>query len=173
MLNQRRIDEKTELVGKITEAGFVLGEYRGVNKATGKSMQSAFAHVYRICDSLIVRFLGSGLRLGLKNETTMILEVARLTVRAGESAAFEQAFSKAQNIISSMPGYVSHELQRCLESKDTYLLLVQWQRLEDHTIGFRQSRQYQDWKKLLHHFYDPFPTVEHYEPVFISQHGIR
>ncbi len=104
----------------------------------------------------------------------MILEVARLTVRAGESVAFEQAFSKAQNIISSMPGYVSHELQRCLELKDTYLLLVRSQRLEDHTIGFRQSRQYQDWKELLHHFYEPFPTVEHYEPVFISQqHGIR
>ena len=103
----------------------------------------------------------------------MILEVAKLTVRVGESVAFEQAFSNAQNIISAMPGYVSHELQRCMESKNTYLLLVQWQRLEDHTIGFRQSRQYQDWKSLLHHFYDPFPMVENYEPVFTSQHGIR
>lgn len=95
----------------------------------------------------------------------MILEVATLNVRAGEGAAFEDAFSQAQNIISSMPGYISHQLQRCLESQDKYLLLVQWQRLEDHTIGFRQSAQYQDWKNLLHHFYDPFPTVEHYEPV--------
>lgn len=95
----------------------------------------------------------------------MILEVAILNVRAGEGDAFEQAFSQAQNIIASMPGYVSHQLQRCLESQDKYLLLVQWQRLEDHTIGFRQSRQYQDWKKRLHHFYEPFPMVEHYEPV--------
>ncbi|MES2561397.1 MAG: antibiotic biosynthesis monooxygenase [Pseudomonadota bacterium] len=95
----------------------------------------------------------------------MILEVATLNVRAGEGPAFEDAFSQAQNIISSMPGYISHQLQRCLESQDKYLLLVQWQRLEDHTIGFRQSAQYQDWKNLLHHFYDPFPTVEHYEPV--------
>lgn len=95
----------------------------------------------------------------------MILEVATLNVRAGEGAAFEDAFSQARNIISSMPGYISHQLQRCLESQDKYLLLVQWQRLEDHTIGFRQSAQYQDWKNLLHHFYDPFPTVEHYEPV--------
>jgi heme-degrading monooxygenase HmoA len=106
--------------------------------------------------------------LGVKNEISMILEVATLNVRVGEGAAFEQAFSQAQNIISSMPGYVSHQLQRCLESQDKYLLLVQWQRLEDHTIGFRQSRQYQDWKKLLHHFYEPFPTVEHYEPVFAA-----
>ena len=95
----------------------------------------------------------------------MILEVAKLNVRPGEGDAFEQAFSQAQNIISSMPGYVSLQLQRCLESRDKYILLVQWQRLEDHTIGFRQSRQYHDWKKLLHHFYKPFPTVEHYELV--------
>ena len=95
----------------------------------------------------------------------MILEVAMLDIRAGEADAFEHAFSQAQNIISSMPGYVSHELQRCLESQDKYLLLVQWQRLEDHTIGFRQSAQYQEWKNLLHHFYEPFPTVEHYEAV--------
>lgn len=103
--------------------------------------------------------------LGIKNEAFMILEVATLYVRAGEGDAFEKIFSQAQNIISSMPGYVSHQLHRCLESQDKYLLLVQWQRLEDHTIGFRQSQQYQDWKKLLHHFYVPFPTVEHYEPV--------
>jgi len=45
------------------------------------------------------------------------------------------------------------------------VLLVQWKRLEDHTIGFRQSPEYQRWKALLHHFYDPFPTVEHYEIV--------
>ncbi len=47
----------------------------------------------------------------------------------------------------------------------TYLLLVQWHRLEDHTEGFRGSPDYQQWSRLLHHFYDPFPTVEHYERV--------
>ena len=103
----------------------------------------------------------------------MILEVARLKVRLGEGPEFEKAFSKAQNIISSMPGYVSHELLRFIESQDKYLLLVRWQKLEDHTVGFRQSRQYQDWKKLLHHFYEPFPTVEHCEHVFIAKQGIR
>jgi heme-degrading monooxygenase HmoA len=101
----------------------------------------------------------------------MILEVATLNVRAGEGGAFERAFAQAQDIIAAMPGYVSHQLQRCLEAQDKYLLLVQWQRLEDHTIGFRQSRQYQDWKQLLHHFYEPFPTVEHYEPVCLGRRG--
>jgi heme-degrading monooxygenase HmoA len=100
----------------------------------------------------------------------MILEVAILNVRTGEGGDFEHAFAQAQDIISAMPGYVSHQLQRCLESQDKYLLLVQWQKLEDHTIGFRQSPQYQDWKRLLHHFYEPFPTVEHYELVFAAQH---
>ncbi len=64
-----------------------------------------------------------------------------------------------------MPGYISHRLQRCLDVADKYLLLVEWQQLEDHTVGFRQSPQYQQWRRLLHHFYDPFPTVEHYEAI--------
>ncbi len=92
----------------------------------------------------------------------MILEVATLNVRPGSSADFERAFAQAQAIIASMPGYLSHELQRCLEQRDKYVLLVRWRALEDHTVGFRQSAQYQQWKRHLHHFYDPFPTVEHY-----------
>lgn len=95
----------------------------------------------------------------------MILEVAVLNVRSGHSGEFERAFAQAQGIIASMPGYLSHQLQRCLEVRDQYLLLVHWQRLEDHTVGFRQSPRYQEWRQLLHHFYEPFPTVEHYESV--------
>ncbi len=98
----------------------------------------------------------------------MIQEVAILNIRPGTSIAFENAFVQAQAIISSMPGYVSHQLQRCLETPDRYLLLVEWRNLEDHTIGFRQSPLYDEWKQLLHHFYEPFPMVEHYEPVFVS-----
>ena len=93
----------------------------------------------------------------------MILEVAILTIKAGMNRQFETAFAEAAKIISSMPGYVSHDLQKCLEREDRYLLLVNWQTLEDHTVGFRGSTEYQTWKKLLHHFYDPFPIVEHYQ----------
>ena len=96
----------------------------------------------------------------------MILETAILDVKAGLSKAFETAFAEASAIIASMPGYEGHELQRCLERPDRYILLVRWRRLEDHTVGFRESRQYQEWKALLHHFYDPFPTVEHYQLVY-------
>jgi heme-degrading monooxygenase HmoA/predicted enzyme related to lactoylglutathione lyase len=93
----------------------------------------------------------------------MILESAVLQVRAGTGPEFELAFAHASKIISAAPGYVSHELQRCLELPEQYLLLVWWRRLEDHTVGFRGSPEYQQWRRLLHHFYDPFPIVEHYE----------
>jgi heme-degrading monooxygenase HmoA len=95
----------------------------------------------------------------------VILEVAPLRIRPGVSAQFEAAFREAQLIIASMPGYLAHELKRCLEREDEYLLLVKWTSVEAHERGFRQSPQYQEWKRLLHHFYDPFPTVSHYEAV--------
>jgi heme-degrading monooxygenase HmoA len=95
----------------------------------------------------------------------MILEQAVLDVKPGLEREFEAAFAKAERIISKSPGYLSHELKRCIEKTGRYLLLVRWRTLEDHTVGFRQSAPYQEWKKLLHHFYDPFPTVEHYAPL--------
>jgi heme-degrading monooxygenase HmoA len=95
----------------------------------------------------------------------MILEVAILDVKAERTVAFETAFRHAQCIIAASPGYLSHELQRCVEKPNRYLLLVRWRKLEDHTEGFRKSAPYQEWKRLLHHFYDPFPTVEHYDSV--------
>jgi heme-degrading monooxygenase HmoA len=92
----------------------------------------------------------------------MVLEVAALSIRAGQSAAFEAAFAEAQAILAASAGYQRHELRRCLETADRYLLLVWWDSLESHTRGFRGSPAYQRWRALLHHFYDPFPTVEHY-----------
>jgi heme-degrading monooxygenase HmoA len=93
----------------------------------------------------------------------VILEVAPLTVRDGQAEAFEAAFRSAREIITSMPGFLSHELHRCIERPNEYLLLVRWKSLEDHTVGFRQSPRYLEWKQLLHHFYEPFPLVSHYE----------
>ena len=78
---------------------------------------------------------------------------------------FEEAFSEASKIISRMNGYVSHELQKCIEVQGKYLLLVNWSDIKSHTVGFRQSAEYQEWKGLLHNFYDTFPTVEHFEQV--------
>ncbi len=96
----------------------------------------------------------------------MILEVAHLDVIPEKTREFEHAFQQAAPWIAATDGYICHELRRCIETPQRYVLLVQWETLEAHTIGFRQSERYPEWKKLLHHFYDPFPLVEHYEPVF-------
>ena len=93
----------------------------------------------------------------------MILEMAVLQVKPGLADEFREAFRTAEPIIAGSTGYVSHSLHRCVEDPNQFLLLVRWQTLEHHTRGFRGSPEYQRWKALLHHFYDPFPTVLHYE----------
>ena len=96
----------------------------------------------------------------------MVLEVAKLDVKPGRESQFESAFEKASAIVSRIHGYRGHELQRCIEHPNRYILLVRWDTIENHTVGFRQASESQQWKSLLHHFYDPFPIVEHYESVF-------
>lgn len=101
------------------------------------------------------------------NDCRMITEHALLSVRPGMEDDFEIAFGKAKSIIASMQGFQGLALSRCIESSAVYLLLVEWDRLEDHTEGFRGSEEYQEWRGLLHHFYSPFPMVEHYEQVIV------
>ena len=95
----------------------------------------------------------------------MVAELAILDVVPGREGEFEAAFDEAKHIISSMAGFKSLDLQRCLENPARYFLLVGWERLQDHTEGFRGSSEYDAWRRLLHRFYDPFPTVEHYSRV--------
>lgn len=99
----------------------------------------------------------------------MILETAVLDVREGSSTEFEEAFAKARSCVSEIGGFQKLELHRCLEAPNRYLLMIWWDSLESHTVGFRQSPQYEEWKRLLHHFYDPFPVVEHYELIADSR----
>ncbi|SDE23426.1 Heme-degrading monooxygenase HmoA [Blastococcus fimeti] len=99
----------------------------------------------------------------------MILEHALLTVRPEEQGAFESAFAQARRLIAASPGFRGLRLSRCLEREEGYLLLVEWDRLADHTEGFRGSAAYQEWKALLHGFYDPFPVVEHFETVLTAE----
>lgn len=95
----------------------------------------------------------------------MITEHALLPVIPGQEEAFETAFARARPIIASMPGFLTLSLSRSVESPNTYLLLVEWDSLKDHTVGFRESPEYQEWRALLHRFYEPFPVVEHYNLV--------
>jgi len=93
----------------------------------------------------------------------MVLEVAILDLKQGRASDFEKSFDIASRIISSQKGYISHELKKCIEKSDKYILLVNWETIKDHEIGFRLSESYQEWKQLLHHYYEPFPVVEHYQ----------
>ncbi len=95
----------------------------------------------------------------------MITEHAQLEVIPGQEAAFLEAMESAKALIAASPGFVSLRVERCVERPSSFLLLVEWGRLEDHTEGFRGSAAYQDWRAALHHFYDPFPVVEHFEAV--------
>ncbi|WP_306894255.1 antibiotic biosynthesis monooxygenase family protein [Agromyces albus] len=96
----------------------------------------------------------------------MILEHAILPVKTGREADFEAALAEAVPIISSMPGFVDLRVSRSMETPNEYLLLVHWESLEAHTVGFRGSVEYERWRELLHHFYEPFPVVEHFTEVF-------
>jgi heme-degrading monooxygenase HmoA len=98
----------------------------------------------------------------------VILEHAILNVRPGESPAFRLALEQALPLIAATPGFIRLDVRPCVETPDRYLLLVEWQTLEAHTIGFRGSSRYQQWRALLHHFYEPYPTVEHYSDAVIS-----
>lgn len=100
-----------------------------------------------------------------RHDVGMILEHALLDVRPGHQAEFEAAFAQARDIVSSARGCRSVRLERCIERPSRYLLLIEWDTLADHTEGFRGSADYERWRALLHHFYEPFPTVEHYEAV--------
>ena len=91
-----------------------------------------------------------------------VLEHAVLDVVPGREAEFELAFAEARRFIASASGFRWLRLARCVERPDRYLLLVGWRTLEDHTVGFRGSPAYEEWRRLLHHFYEPFPTVEHF-----------
>ena len=98
----------------------------------------------------------------------MILEHAILNVRPGVSPAFLLALRQALPLIAATPGFIRLDVKPCLENPDRYLLLVEWQTLEAPTQGFRGSDRYQQWRTLLHHFYDPFPVVEHYGDAVIN-----
>ena len=101
----------------------------------------------------------------------VITEQALLHVVPGRESEFEEAMGRATPLISGSPGFRRLSVSRGIESPSTYLLLVEWERLEDHTDGFRGSAAYAEWRALLHHFYDPFPTVEHFAPVVEVPHS--
>jgi heme-degrading monooxygenase HmoA len=95
----------------------------------------------------------------------MITEHAILPVTPGREQDFERAFATALPLIAASPGFLDARLLRGIETSTSYLLLVNWESVEAHQVGFRGSPAYDEWRALLHHFYDPFPVVEHFTQV--------
>ena len=95
----------------------------------------------------------------------MVLEQALLQLPEAREAEFEAAFAEAKLIIAGMPGFISLRLERSIEQRGHYALLVEWEKLEDHILGFRESPEYQQWRSLLHHFYEEPPAVQHFTEV--------
>jgi heme-degrading monooxygenase HmoA len=92
----------------------------------------------------------------------VILELAQLTVHASTEAQFEEIFPAAVALLAASPGYISHELQRSIETPNRYALLVRWRTLDDHTVGFRGSPAFTEWRAQLSPFLAAPPVVEHF-----------
>jgi heme-degrading monooxygenase HmoA len=92
-----------------------------------------------------------------------VTEHALLNVIPGQEEEFLATMERAKALIAASPGFRGLRVKRGVESPSTFLLLVEWESLEAHTEGFRGSAAYEEWRALLHHFYDPFPVVEHFE----------
>ena len=102
----------------------------------------------------------------------MITEHALLDVLPGSAEEFEWAFGEARELISASPGFLGLELLRSFETPSRYLLLVRWESVEAHTVGFRQGPSYPQWSALLHKFYSPFPVVEHYSSALSTSSSV-
>ena len=99
----------------------------------------------------------------------MILEVAIIKIKPGETSKFEAVFPQAEAIISSIPGYISHEMQRCVETKGKYHFLIRWENIDAHMVNFRQSPKFQEFRGLLGGFFAEPPFAEHFERVTDSK----
>ena len=95
----------------------------------------------------------------------MVLEAVILNIKEGQAEEYEKSFRKASALLVKSPGYLSHELHKCIETRNRYIMLIRWNTLDDHLVGFRQSDVFEQWKQLTRPFYTEMPTVEHFEEV--------
>jgi heme-degrading monooxygenase HmoA len=92
----------------------------------------------------------------------VILERALITVKPGHADAFKSAFAKARPHIAGSPGFHKCEMRQGIENPDDFLLLVWWETLEDHTVGFRESQAFQEWRAILGPLFAAPPQVVHH-----------
>lgn len=93
----------------------------------------------------------------------MILEHVHITVAPNKADAYLDAFDRARPLVQAQPGCHSCRLLPKLGAPGEFLLLIEWESRAHHTEGFRKSAEYPEWSRLLHPFYDVFPTVAYFE----------
>ena len=92
----------------------------------------------------------------------MVLEMAVFNIVPGQEAAFSAAYAEAREMLTSTPGFHSARMTRGIESPSRFVLLVEWDNLEAHTVNFRRSERYPTWRGLISPYFDGQPTAEHY-----------
>ena len=96
----------------------------------------------------------------------MILEIADIRVKPGTQAEFEAALDRGvKNVIPKAKGFMGYKVNKGIESPERYLLMVFWQTLENHTVDFRQSPAFQEWRALVGPYFAAAPAVEHFNLV--------
>jgi heme-degrading monooxygenase HmoA len=102
----------------------------------------------------------------MKEAIPMILEVADIRVIPGRQAEFELAVERGlSGVFPKAKGFRGHQTRRSIESPERYVLLLSWDTLEDHTVGFRGSPLFQEWRSLVSEFFAQPPFVEHFQLV--------
>lgn len=96
----------------------------------------------------------------------MILEIADIRINPGQQVAFEDAIQHAlASVASRAKGFQGAKVNRGIESPERYVLQIFWETLEDHTVGFRQSPLFAEWRGIIGPFFAAPPAVEHFELV--------
>ena len=96
----------------------------------------------------------------------MILEIADFRIAPGQQAAFEAAIQQGiTTVISNSQGFISARVQHSIESPERYVLMIEWQTLEDHTEHFRGGPLFPQWRAIVGPFFASPPVVEHFELV--------
>lgn len=98
----------------------------------------------------------------------MILELATIDIKIGSNAEFEHNLEKAQAVVAKSKGYLGHQFQKCIEAENRYSLFIHWENLEAHTIGFRESELFKEWRALIGPYFETAPIVQHYEIILSS-----
>lgn len=94
----------------------------------------------------------------------MIYEIAKILVKDGEEEGFKLALNEAKKVISLSRGFLGIEFTQGIETPNEFILLIQWETLEDHTIGFRESELFVKWRAIIGPFFKEAPVVFHYNP---------